>query len=189
MVFGTYTTSEKNLIKRIQGYDWKKLERLWGKIKSGKTPRWSAGKALEYMFVRAFDLEGAEVVYPFGNAVLKAKEQLDGFIFTRELGAGFLIECKDWKYSVAFDELAKLHGRLTYRAASTYGIFVSMNGYTPSAVEMQYLVYPHRILLWDANDIDECFKNHKFMAALKYKYQYNLATADPMIGVLDGINI
>jgi len=187
--FGKYSPSEKKLIKRIQGYDWAKLERFWQKIKNRTTPKWSSGKALEYMLVRAFDLEGAEVVYPYNNIVLNAKEQFDGFVFVRDLGVGFLIECKDWQDKVAFDELAKLHGRLTYRMYSTYGLFLSRNGYTPSAVEMMYMVHPHNILLWEFDEIDECFKNHKFLKALKYKYQYAMVTADPVIAVLDGINI
>lgn len=187
--FAKYTASEQKLMKRVQGYDWAKLERFWLKIKSKKTPKWSKGKALEYMLVRAFDLEGAEVVYPYNNNVLTAQEQFDGFIFIQELGAGFLIECKDWQDSVAFDELAKLHGRLTYRMSSTYGIFLSRSGFTASAVEMMYMMHPHNILLWSFDEIDECFKNHKFLKALKYKYQYAMVTADPMIAVIDGINI
>lgn len=187
--FSKYTDSEKKLIKRIQTYDWLKLERLWMKIKAGKNTRWNNGKALEYMLVRAFDLEGAEVVYPFNNDVLMAREQLDGFVFVRDIGAGFIIECKDWKENVSFDELAKLYGRLNYRTSSTYGLFLSKTGYTASAIEMMYIMQPHSILLWSSDDIDECFKKHKFLKALRYKYQYAMVTADPLIAVFDGINI
>lgn len=187
--FASYTSSEKRKMKIVQDYDWIKLEEFWHKIKEGKT-KWSSGKALEYMFVRAFDLEGAEVVYPYNNKINnKAQEQFDGFVFIKELGAGFLIECKDWKDKVAFEELAKLHGRLTYRFSSTYGLFLSRNDFTASAVELMYMMYPHNILLWSFDEIDECFKKHKFLKALKFKYQYAMVTADPMIAVLDGINI
>lgn len=102
---------------------------------------------------------------------------------------GFLLECKDWKTSVSFDELAKLHSRLSYRMPSTYGIFVSKNGFTSSAVELLYMMHPHNILLWSFDEIDECFKNQKFLKALKYKYQYAMMTADPNIAVFEGINI
>lgn len=187
--FTKYTNSEKKLMKRVLSYDWTKLERFWQRIKNKKTPKWSSGKALEYMLVRAFDLSGADVVYPYNNNVLTAQEQFDGFVSVKELGAGFLIECKDWQANVAFDELAKLHGRLSYRTSSTYGIFLSRTGFTASAVEMMYMMHPHNILLWSFNEIDECFKNHKFLEALKYKYQYAMVTADPMIAVYDGFNI
>lgn len=187
--FTKYSDSEKKLMKRVQRYDWAKLESFWQRIKNKKTSKWSSGKALEYMLVRAFDLSGAEVVYPYNNNVLTAQEQFDGFVFVKELGAGFLIECKDWQVNVPFDELAKLHGRLSYRTSSTYGIFLSRTGFTASAVEMMYMMHPHNILLWSFNEIDECFKNHKFLEALKYKYQYAMVTADPMIAVYDGLNI
>lgn len=186
--YRNYTISERNMMYVVQGYDWIMLKKFWQKIKNGTTG-WSEGKALEYMLVRAFDLEGAEVVYPYNNVVFNAQEQLDGFIFIKEIGVGFIIECKDWKNNVAFDELAKLHGRLTYRMASTYGLFLSRSGYSPSAIEMMYMLHPHRILLWSFDEIDECFKKHKFIKALKYKYQYAMVTADPMIAVIDGINI
>ena len=184
-----YKASEKILIKRVQGYDWIQLERFWQKIKNKTAPKWSKGKALEYMLIRAFDLEGAEVLYPYNNEVLKAQEQFDGFVFVKELGVGFLIECKDWNDKVAFDELAKLHGRLSYRMNTACGLFLSRSGYTPSAIEMMYMVHPHNIILWEFSDIDECFKNRTFLKALKYKYQYAMVTADPVIAVLDGVNI
>lgn len=187
--FATYTNSEQQLITTIRSCNWTKLKKFWTQIKRGNTPGWASGKALEYMLVRAFDLEGAEVVYPYNNDVQTAKEQLDGYIFVKELGAGFLIECKDWKDKASFDELAKLHGRLTYRMSSTYGIFLSKSGFTASAVELMFMMHPHNILLWSFDEIDECFKNHKFMKALKYKYQYAMITANPAIAVIDGINI
>ena len=165
------------------------LRSFGNRLKTKKTPKWSKGKALEYMLIRAFDLDGAEVVYPYNNGVLNAQEQLDGFVFVKDLGVGFLIECKDWEDKVSFDELAKLHGRLAYRMKSTCGMFLSRSGYTPSAIEMMYLVHPHNIILWEFNDIEECFKNHNFLKALKYKYQYAMVTADPVRAVLDGINI
>ena len=187
--FPKYTVSECELLSTIRSYNWEKLKKLWAQIRIGNTPGWANGKALEYMFVRAFDMEGAEVVYPYTNDVGNAKEQIDGYVFVKKLGAGFLIECKDWKEKVSFEELAKLHGRLTYRMSSTFGLFLSKNGFTPSAVEMMFMMHPHNILLWSFDEIDECFINHKFMKALKYKFQYAMATADPAIAVIEGINI
>ena len=131
----------------------------------------------------------ADTYYLAHNGVLNAKEQFDGYVFVKELGAGFLIECKDWKESASFDQLAKLHGRLTYRMPSTYGIFLSKSGFTASAMELMFMMHPHNILLWSFDEIDECFINHKFMKALKYKFQYAMITADPAIAVIDGINI
>ena len=188
-VFPNYSRSEKSLIKKVRCFDWIALEQFWNDIKAKNTPKWNPGKALEYMLVRAFELEGAEVVYPCNNSALSAKEQFDGFVFAQQLGTGFLIECKDWEEKVAFDELAKLHGRLSYRMSSAFGLFLSRKGFTASATEMMYLMAPHNILLWSFEEIDECFKNHKFIEALEYKYKYAMITANPNIAVIDGFNI
>ena len=184
-----YGPAEQRMVNTIRGYNRQKLKKFWQQIKSGNTLGWATGKALENMLVRAFDLEGAEVVYPFNNLVLTSQEQFDGYVFVKELGAGFLIECKEWKDKVAFDELAKLHGRLAYRMPSTYGLFLSKSGFTPSAVELMFMMHPHNVLLWSYSEIDECFKNFKFMKALKYKFQYAMITANPNIAVIDGLNI
>ena len=76
-----YTPTELAMINRVRRYDWAKLEGLWKRIKAGTATGWSPGKALEYMFVRAFELSGAEVVYPYNNKVRRINEQFDGFVF------------------------------------------------------------------------------------------------------------
>lgn len=187
--FSIYSPSEKNSIAKIRSYNWSKLLKLWKDIKAGNTPTWASGKALEYMFVRAFDLNNAQVAFPYSNKLLQSQEQFDGFVYLSFLGSGFIVECKDWSTPVSFDELSKLHGRLLYRTPSTYGIFVSKTGFTPSAMELLHLLSPHKILLWTFNDIDECFKNHKFVKALAYKYHYFMMTANNNVAVVDGINI
>ena len=175
LTFNAYTESEKHQIEEIRNYNWPKLLKFWSQIKIGNTPGWQKGKALEYMFVRAFDLGGAHVAYPYINEVNnRAKEQFDGYVFIPELGAGFLIECKDWNENASFDELAKLHGRLNYRMPAS---------------ELIYMMHPQNILLWSFAEIEECFKHHKFVAALMFKYQYAKMTANPNIAVLDGFNI
>lgn len=188
--FQSYKKAEKKYIKQISTCDWTKLEAMWADIKSRKVVNgWPMGKALEYMFIRAFDLENADVVYPYSNRIINAEEQIDGFIFLKDIGVGFIVECKDWSDSVSFDEVAKLHSRLLYRPSTTFAIFVSINGFTPSATELIYMMHPHCILFWNQTDIDECFKNRKFVEALIYKYQFAMMSADPYITVFDGKNI
>lgn len=46
------------MITIIRSYDWSKLRKFWSQIKDGNTPGWANGKALEYLLVRAFDLDG-----------------------------------------------------------------------------------------------------------------------------------
>jgi hypothetical protein len=47
--------------KKIAVYNWDNILDLWKGIESGNTPGWESGKALEYLILRAFQLEGAEV--------------------------------------------------------------------------------------------------------------------------------
>ena len=49
---------------RIQGYDRSQLLTLWDHIQNNDTPDWEPGRALEYLVVRSFELESAEVAYP-----------------------------------------------------------------------------------------------------------------------------
>lgn len=184
-----HTPSESKLINRIRTYDWSKLERLWKKVRDGKKTGWADGKALEYLFIRAFELENADVEYSYNNKVIKSKEQADGYIYLPSISTGFIVECKDWDSKIAFDEVAKLNSRLSYRMPSVYGIFVSMSDYTPSAMELMFMMQPRRILLWSKTDIDECFKKHKFIKALTHKFQYAMMTADHNRAVFDGLNI
>jgi hypothetical protein len=49
---------------KIASYNWDDLVNLWNQIESGNTPGWDSGKALEYLILLAFQLEGAEVTWP-----------------------------------------------------------------------------------------------------------------------------
>jgi hypothetical protein len=72
---------------------------LWNAIEAGATPGWPAGKAFEYLVIRSFELEGAEVRYPYEVPGDKANviEQIDGTIYSLE--TAFLIESKDFRNS------------------------------------------------------------------------------------------
>ena len=51
--------------ERISQFAWKELNGLWDEIKSGSTPDWPNGKALEYLVLRAFQLGDAVVRWPY----------------------------------------------------------------------------------------------------------------------------
>ena len=51
--------------QRILTYDWEQLLTLWEEIESRDTPSWDAGKAFEYLVLRAFQLDQADVVHPY----------------------------------------------------------------------------------------------------------------------------
>lgn len=51
---------------RIITYNWDDLRILWSEIKTKSTSTfWDEGKALEYLVLRAFQLDGAEVAWPY----------------------------------------------------------------------------------------------------------------------------
>ena len=79
---------------RIQTFDRSRLLTLWDHIQRNETPDWEPGKALECLVIRAFELENAEVTYPFsvqmGGTIV---EQIDGAVHTNRLSC--LIECKE----------------------------------------------------------------------------------------------
>ena len=48
--------------------DWNGLRNLWNAVRAGATPGWENGEAMEYLVIRAFELdpdEPATVRYPY----------------------------------------------------------------------------------------------------------------------------
>jgi Restriction endonuclease len=115
--------------QRIAAYDYPQLLTLWEGIQTGETPGWDAGKAFEYLVVRAFELEAAAVTYPFsvrlGGTVV---EQIDGAIYSD--GLACLIECKDQDGNIAIDPVAKLRNQMLRRPAGVIGLVFSTAGFT-----------------------------------------------------------
>jgi hypothetical protein len=88
----------ENMIEALQ---WEGLRALWEAIEQrSTTPQWEAGKAFEYLVLRAFQLDGAEIKWPyrvqlFGEEV----EQIDGAVHCA--GLSCLVESKDLTENVA----------------------------------------------------------------------------------------
>jgi hypothetical protein len=79
---------------RIQKLRWAGLQKLWEAIKRRDTPDWDAGKAFEYVILRAFELDGARVRWPYPvNLFGEEMEQIDGSVAVNGLYA--LLETKD----------------------------------------------------------------------------------------------
>lgn len=163
----------------ISQFDHSTLCALWAKIKTKQTsPEWPPGKALEYFLLRAFELEGAQVIYPYEvYRQSKVVEQIDGVIFWDNLIV--VVECKDVSKPVNFDPIAKLRNRLVMRPAQTIGCFFSMGGFTEPAKILAEHLPPQTILLWEQNDIDICLKNEYFCSGLKLKFQECVKSGTP----------
>ena len=156
-------TSAADYQARIETYGPAQLLQLWQAIKNRQTPGWPSGKALEYLVLRAFQLEDADVTYPYEIKVRditidyekatdsKIIEQIDGVIYCD--GLACLAEIKDQTEPVSIDPIAKLRNQLLRRHASTIGILFSRSDFTqPAAVLARYLG-PQMVLLWGNDEI------------------------------------
>ena len=141
-------------------------------IENRHTPNWDSGKAFEYMVLRAFELDGAEVKWPyrvklFGEEV----EQIDGVIYSG--GLSCLVESKDFadKSNVDIAPIAKLRNQLLRRPASTLGLVFSRTGFTDPARHLSYFSLPQTILLWNGEEIKYALEKEIICELLTLKYR------------------
>jgi hypothetical protein len=163
----------------IQQLDYDGVRALWERVQGGAElpDPWDQepGKALEYLIVRAFQLEGADVEWPFcipvGSLLESSEafvpeeddndaasidgrtlEQIDGVVHVRHLSA--LVECKDGQRRCDIAPLEKLRARLRQRPPGVLGIVFSAAGFTrPARIQVRQADY-NAILLWSGNEID-----------------------------------
>jgi len=139
--------------KEIAQYDNERILDLWNAVKAGETPGWAQGKAFEYLILRAFQLEGADVRWPYivkmdGDEI----EQIDGVVYTN--GLACLIECKDQSTSSNIEPIAKLRNHLLRRPGTVIGVVFSRQGFTDPAVTLARFTAPQTILLWTGEEVE-----------------------------------
>jgi hypothetical protein len=174
----------RELETKISTYKWRGLVRLWEEIESRTTSGWESGKALEYLVLRAFQLEGAEIKWPYQvNLVGETIEQIDGVVYSNNLAC--LIECKDQSEEVNIEPVAKLRNQLLRRPGSTIGIVFSRSGFTDPAVTLARFLAPQTILLWDGTEIEYALKKHAFRRGLDAKYRYCVENGFPTYNLLE----
>ena len=147
------------------------LQQFWSAIQSGHTPGWPKGKAFEYLIIRAFEVEGVPVRYPYevpgGSGTI---EQIDGAVHLDAVS--FLVESKDFsKRKTDIEPLAKLDMRLQRRPTATLGVLFSRHGLTDAALEISI---PRNLLLWQGNEIDIAIRNQKMRTGLLIKYRHSI---------------
>ena len=127
--------------RRISRYDSTMLVRLWDRILRGRTQHWESGKALEYLVLRAFQIEGAEVRWPYSVRIEKDElEQIDGVVYSD--GLSCLIECKDKSENLNIEPIAKLRNQVLRRPSSVVGIVFSRQGFTDAALTLAHFTAP-----------------------------------------------
>jgi hypothetical protein len=108
-------------VERIGALDWPGLQTLWAEIAAGQTPAWEPGRALEYLVLRAFQLDGAAVTWPFEVDIAgEIVEQSDGAVHYE--GLSCIVECKDTAVPVYVEPIAKLRNQLLRRRAGVIGL-------------------------------------------------------------------
>ncbi|NET58303.1 MAG: restriction endonuclease [Symploca sp. SIO2E6] len=157
--------------KKIAGYDWHNLSELWKRIESGNTPGWESGRAFEYFILRAFQLEGAEVTWPYSVRVNGEElEQIDGVVYSD--GLACLVECKDTASRISIEPIAKLRNQLQRRPATAIGSVFSRSGFTEPAFTLAQFITPQTVLLWSGEEIAYALENKCFQQGLFKKYRF-----------------
>lgn len=164
--------------QRIAQLDWQDLTELWEGIKRGWTPGWEPGKAFEYLVLRAFELDGAIVRWPFVVWLEdEPVEQVDGAIHAD--GLYCLLETKDSIRPISVGPLAKLRGQLARRPAGAVGLLFSRSGFTGPAASLARFVAPQTILLWKGSDVESLLESRQMRRALRVKYRGCIEEANP----------
>jgi len=155
---------------RIRLLDWVGLRDLWDRSASGRAPGWPPGRAFEYLILRAFELDGATVRFPFevmfADAVV---EQIDGVVYAAHLSC--LVEAKDTAAAVDIGALAKIRTQLARRPGGTIGVVFSRSGFTDPAVALAGYFAPQTVLLWSGAEVTECLENESFAGVLLAKHR------------------
>lgn len=167
----------QNRVKRYKTP--KKLLKLWSDILERETPDWESGKALEYFILRAFELEGATVRYPYEVNWKGIKEQIDGVVYVN--GLSCLVESKDYgENALNIEPIAKLRNQLLRRPSSTIGSIFSISGFTEPALTLAMFTAPQSILLWEKEQIEYCLKNAYFCRGLEAKFRHCVEEGNPI---------
>lgn len=158
--------------------DWAGLAALWSDIQRRRTSGWAQGRAMEHLVLRAFQLGGAEVVWPYSVSIDGlVVEQIDGMVV--QAGITCMIECKDLVTDVNIEPLAKLRNQLMRRPAGVVGSVFSSSGFTDPAKTLARFMAPHAILLWQGPEIAHRLRVRDFNGALEAKLRRLIQHGNP----------
>jgi len=156
----------------VTGFNHGDLVGLWDAVRNGVSlPQWGSGRALEYLILRAYQLEGAQVRWPYdvrvgGNII----EQIDGSVHFDAISC--LIECKNYAYPINGEAIGKLHYALTRRPPAAIGAVFSRSGFTQPAMALASFSAPQRVLLWDGDEIDYALRSNLMREVLTKKFRF-----------------
>jgi hypothetical protein len=169
---------DSRYVQWIRVLDWHGVQELWKSVRLGATPGWEPGRAFEHLILRAFELDGAVVRWPYTVELHdQPVEQIDGALYAGSLSC--LVEAKDTARPVNFDAVGKLRQQLSRRPAGVVGLLFSRTGFTQPAVTLAHHLAPQNILLWTGDDLTMALERHGILAALEAKYRYLVENGSP----------
>jgi hypothetical protein len=169
-------------VDHIRQMDWPALREFWDRIDAGASG-WPPGKALEHLVLRAFELSGAAVRWPYPVSMGEATvEQIDGAVHLH--GLSCIVECKDTADPLRIDAIAKLRNQLLRRPASAIGLMFSRNGFAESAITLARFIAPQNILLWGGEEIAYLLERKDFSWGLMSKYRISIEDGEPNGSIL-----
>lgn len=168
---------------RVLALEHEGLRVLWEALRTGVTPAdWPSGVLLEYLILRAFQLEGAEVSWPYEVHLPQTTyrlEQIDGAIYFD--GVSCLVECKAQRKKKNLDAvpIIKLKAQLMWRPRSTIGAVFSIGGFTQEATTLVQMLPPTDVLLWRGAEIDLALRRQLLCDGMKRKLRYAMEHGFP----------
>ncbi|MCY1080453.1 hypothetical protein [Archangium lansingense] len=158
--------------RRVLALEHSGLLALWQGLRAGVSPPdWPAGSLLEYLVLRAFQLEGAEVTWPYRvyrNGVLL--EQIDGVVYFD--GVSCLVECKDMTRPVDTLAIVKLKSQILRRPRTTIGALLCTGEVSQAAFTLVEMLPPPDVLLWEGEEIDQALRGRRLLDGMRRKLRY-----------------
>jgi hypothetical protein len=170
---------------QIQQLDWDGLRSLWANIGLRDTPDWDPGRALEYLILRAFQLDGARVRWPYSILLENEMvEQIDGAVHCGRLSC--LVETKDTSLPISVEPIAKMRNQLLRRPSGAIGLIFSRAGFTQPAILIARYISTQTILLWHGGEIEHVLTKERIVEFLEYKYRECVETGVPDTDIIRG---
>lgn len=166
-------------VKKIKQKSIKDLVVMLDALNAGnKLTGWPPGKAFEHIILRAFELGGATVTWPY-SVTLEGKEieQIDGAVYYNNISC--LIEAKDRDQTEGIEPIAKLRNQLLRRPSGTIGLVFITSQFSVPAKMLTRMMNPLSILLWEYDELRNAISSDLMCKALSTKYMYAVERGMP----------
>lgn len=172
--------------RRVLALEHSGVLELWQGLRAEVSPpEWPAGVLLEYLLLRAFQLEGAEVTWPYRvyrNGVLL--EQIDGVVYFD--GLTCLVESKNVTGPVDAIAIIKLKSQLLRRPRTTFGALFITGGFSEAAFTLLEMLPPPDVLLWRGEEIELALRGRRLLDGMRRKLRHAVETGFADLNLVEG---